>query len=122
MPKIFHVNWFRKGQDGKSGFLWPGFGENIRVLEWIFNRTDQTLASDIAHQTPIGFMPAIDKFNLNGLDIKQEQLEELFSVDKSFWLKEVDEIKQYFDENVTDSTPQEIYTQIHNLKERIEAL
>ncbi len=122
MPKIFHVNWFRKGSDGKSGFLWPGFGENIRVLEWIFNRTDSSISEETAVETPIGYMPSEKSLNLNGLDISDEQIRELFSINKSFWSKEVEEIQNYFDENVNDSTPPEIYKQIENFKERLNSM
>ena len=117
MPKIFHVNWFRKSNNGKGSFLWPGFGENIRVLEWIFDRTDEV--SGIEKETPIGYMPNPENLNLDGLGISEENILELFSLDKNFWLKECDEIKQYFDENVTESTPNEIFSQIEKLRERL---
>ena len=117
MPKIFHVNWFRKGNNGQGGFLWPGFGDNIRVLEWIFNRTENM--ENIANETPIGFMPKQEVLNLEGLDIKKEEIEELFSLDKNFWMKECDEIKAYFDQNVNESTPKAIYAQIEKLRERL---
>ena len=116
MPKIFHVNWFRKSEQG--GFLWPGFGENIRVLEWIFNRTDSR-DDRLAQKTPIGYIPAEGSLDLKGLDMKQEAVKELFSVDKDFWNKEHDAIKEYLDENVNDSTPEEIYKQLADLKRRL---
>lgn len=116
MPKIFHVNWFRKSEQG--GFLWPGFGENIRVLEWIFNRTDAQNAK-IAKATPIGYIPEDGSLNLKGLHMSEEAFKELFTIDKDFWLKEHDSIKTYLDENVNESTPEEIYKQLADLKKRI---
>lgn len=119
MPKIFHVNWFRKGEDGKKGFIWPGFGENIRVLEWIFNRTDAKDAS-MTQETPIGLTPLKDSINMKGLDLNAKDIDELFSIDKKFWTQEAELIKKYLDENVNDSTPKEIYKQLEDLKKRCE--
>ena len=84
LPKIFNVNWFRKGQNGQ-GFLWPGFGENIRVLDWIFRRCD---GDQIAVKSPIGFLPAENSINLDGLSEKVD-MEELFSTPVDFWNEEV---------------------------------
>lgn len=120
MPKIFHVNWFRKSNDGEGSFLWPGFGENIRVLEWIFKRTDNI--NDISRESPIGILPTLESFDVSGLDVTKEQLEELFSLNKDFWIEEANEIKSYFDEYVNDSTPPEIYEQIQKLMERVNAM
>lgn len=117
MPKIFHVNWFLKENNGQGKFLWPGFGENIRVLEWIFNRTDNN--AEIAHETPIGIVPNTSNFNVEGLDLKPEQVNEMFKIEKKFWVEEVAEIKKYFDEYVNESTPTEIYKQINDLAARI---
>jgi len=125
MPKIFHVNWFRKADDGKGKFLWPGFGENIRVLEWIFARTDENnnQSEKIARKTPIGLMPAEGCIDTTGLtDVSKADLDELFRLDKQFWLNEANQIKAYFDENVADSTPDEIYEQIEALQQRVAAM
>ena len=121
MPKIFHVNWFRKSNEGVGSFLWPGYGENIRVLEWVFNRTDLD-SERYAKKSPIGFVPAEGMLDLDGLDIKQEEFAELFKINKQFWLNEVDEIKKYLDENVNESTPNEIWKQLDGLKQRIDAM
>jgi phosphoenolpyruvate carboxykinase (GTP) len=121
LPKIFHVNWFRKSNDGEGSFLWPGFGENIRVLEWIFNRTEKKTTVD-ACNSPIGFLPYLKDINISNLNLNQEKLEELFKLDKNFWLTEADEIKQYFDEYVNDSTPPEVYDEINNLIKRIKKM
>jgi phosphoenolpyruvate carboxykinase (GTP) len=117
MPKIFHVNWFRKSNDGQGSFLWPGFGENIRVLEWIFKRTDND--DSIAVKTPLGYVPTLNSFDLEGLEIKKEELEELFSLDKNFLEQEAKEVKAYFDEYVNESTPPEMYKQIDLLLSRL---
>src|SRR5271156_6857314 len=80
LPKIFYVNWFRKDADGK--FLWPGYGENSRVLEWIFNRVmDKAPAVD----TPIGAVPTADAIDTTGLDVSSDQMEELLRVDTEGW-------------------------------------
>ena len=90
LPKIFHVNWFRKGADGK--FLWPGFGDNMRVLEWILMRCE---GSADAAETPIGFVPHTASLNLDGLDLLASAIEVLLDVDAAGWRKELDEIGAY---------------------------
>ena len=117
MPKIFHVNWFRKSNNGEGSFLWPGFGENIRVLEWIFNRTEGN--EKIARMSPIGFVPTKDAIDLEGLNLKQDEFDELFKLDKEFLTEEINQIQKYFDDNVNESTPKEIYNQINNFKQRV---
>jgi phosphoenolpyruvate carboxykinase (GTP) len=74
-PKIFHVNWFRRGADGK--FLWPGYGENVRVLKWILERVEGRGA---AEETPVGLVPTRNALTLDGLQISPETMEELLSV------------------------------------------
>lgn len=86
MPKIFQVNWFRKDENGK--FMWPGFGENIRVLEWIFNRVDN---SAVAKETPIGYVP--EKLNLENLKVN---FEKCISIDKQAYIKEIEGLEEYF--------------------------
>jgi phosphoenolpyruvate carboxykinase (GTP) len=83
--RIFHVNWFRTGDDGK--FLWPGFGENIRVLQWILERVEQTGG---ALSTPIGHVPTRDAFELGGLDIPKDRFAQLVSVEPRAWLAEAE--------------------------------
>lgn len=116
MPKIFHVNWFRKGSDGK--FLWPGYGENCRVMEWILQRVDD---HDCYRETPVGRIPAPGALNLNGL-ISPVNEKELFSIPKQFWLKEVDEIKQYYDNQLPRDLPAEIAKELQELKRRVEQM
>ncbi|MFC3652323.1 phosphoenolpyruvate carboxykinase (GTP) [Dyella humi] len=92
LPKIFHVNWFRKGKDGK--FLWPGFGENLRVLEWMIARVEGK-ARGI--ETPIGTVPAAGELKLDGLDLPRETLMELLDIDASGWQAELHAIGEYLD-------------------------
>jgi len=90
LPKIFHVNWFRKGADGR--FLWPGYGDNLRVLEWILGRcTGRSEARD----TPIGYVPRPGDLNLEGLDLSRSALAELLDVDVAGWLPEIEAIGEY---------------------------
>jgi phosphoenolpyruvate carboxykinase (GTP) len=92
LPKIFHVNWFRKGDDGK--FLWPGFGDNLRVLEWILKRVD---GKADAQETPIGNLPKASDLNVEGLGINAAQLDALLEVDADGWRNEIANIGAYFD-------------------------
>jgi phosphoenolpyruvate carboxykinase (GTP) len=92
LPKIFHVNWFRKGRDGK--FLWPGFGENLRVLEWMIARVEGK-ARGVA--TPIGTLPAAGELKLDGLDLPRETLAELIDIDHAGWQAELHAIGEYLD-------------------------
>ena len=93
LPKIFHVNWFRKGDDGK--FLWPRFGDNLRVLEWMINRVDGTAG---AVETPIGALPKLDEINLDGIPLSDDAREKLFGLDRDGWHAEFEGIGQYLDE------------------------
>jgi phosphoenolpyruvate carboxykinase (GTP) len=90
LPKIFHVNWFRKGQDGK--FLWPGFGDNLRVLEWMIARIKGAVAGT---ETPIGIVPAQNELRTAGLNIDKAKLDELLDVDHSGWQTELAAIGEY---------------------------
>ena len=80
-PKIFHVNWFRKDDEGN--FLWPGFGDNMRVLLWILDRCE---GKADAVESPIGLLPTTDDIDTTGLSISKEQLADLLSVDKKVWI------------------------------------
>lgn len=113
MPKIFNVNWFRKSS--KGGFIWPGFGENIRVLDWIFRRCDGE--KDIAVKSPIGFLPSENSISLDGLT-EEVDMKELFSTPTKFWTEEVAELRQYFSQQVGASLPSEIVEQLDQLEER----
>ncbi|NXO68855.1 PCKGC protein, partial [Phainopepla nitens] len=115
LPRIFHVNWFRKDSQGK--FLWPGFGENSRVLEWMFNRIEGKAS---AKPTAIGYIPTDAALNLKGLE--DVNLTELFDISKEFWEKEVEEIKQYFEVQVNADLPYEIEREVLALEMRIKQL
>ncbi len=90
-PKIFHVNWFRRGGDGK--FLWPGYGENVRVLKWILERVE---GKGAAEETPIGFVPTQNGLTLDGLSIPPETLRELFNVEPEDWEVDLADSREFF--------------------------
>lgn len=113
LPKIFYVNWFRKSPDGK--FLWPGFGENSRVLKWAFERTDGAAE---AVETPIGYLPAKDSLDTSGLELPQENIETLLRVGRDEWLGEIDGIKKYF-AGFGDKLPRELKEECDALEERL---
>jgi len=115
LPKIFYVNWFRKSPEGK--WLWPGFGENSRVLKWIFERVDGTAA---AEPTAIGNLPAADAIDLKGLDISAAEKQMLLSVDKEGWMKVVPEMKAHF-AKFGDRLPKELAAQLEALEARLKA-
>jgi phosphoenolpyruvate carboxykinase (GTP) len=91
LPKVFYVNWFRKTPDGK--WLWPGYGENSRVLKWIFERIEGT---GKAVETPIGYLPAPGAIDTSGLNISEKDMAELLKVDVNEWLTEVESIKKHY--------------------------
>ena len=93
LPKMFHVNWFRRDQDGK--FMWPGFGENMRVLSWVLDRVEGKVD---ARETPIGFLPNVDDIDIEGLDVSKETMEALLSVNAEQWQDEVAAIGEYLEE------------------------
>ncbi len=93
LPAIFHVNWFRKGGDGR--FLWPGFGDNLRVLEWMIDRVAGRAAG---RETPVGVVPSPAELRLDGLDIPRESLEELLTIDEAGWREELAAIGSYLQE------------------------
>ena len=113
LPKIFQVNWFRKGSDG--GFLWPGFGENSRVIDWIISRLEERSEPV---QSPIGLMPNISELNLEGLNFKEGELEALFEVDPESWLYEVRSIEEFFD-RFGEKLPQKLRGELIELEARL---
>ncbi|MDH5175679.1 MAG: phosphoenolpyruvate carboxykinase (GTP), partial [Gammaproteobacteria bacterium] len=92
LPKIFHVNWFRQDKDGK--FLWPGFGDNLRVLGWIIDRCEGRAQGK---DTPIGILPRPEDIDLKGLVLSNEVLQQLLDLDTSAWHVEIDDIGKYLD-------------------------
>ncbi len=113
LPRIYSVNWFRKDSDGK--FMWPGFGENSRVLEWIVNRLSGKAE---AVDTPIGRVPASGALNTVGLDITDAQLAELFAVNADSWLAETDLTQEYYAE-FGERVPAELNEQLQGLRDRL---
>ncbi|HZK01952.1 MAG TPA: phosphoenolpyruvate carboxykinase (GTP) [Anaerovoracaceae bacterium] len=113
LPKIFYVNWFRKDDEGK--WLWPGFGENSRVLKWIFERTS---GKGKAVKTPIGYLPAADAIDVEGLDICDDDMREILTVDKEEWLLEVDSIREHYS-TYGECLPEELLSQLDALEERL---
>jgi len=113
LPKIFHVNWFKKDQQGK--FIWPGFGDNVRVLKWIFSRVKQRVS---AEKTAIGLFPKKEDLDLVGLNLAQEELDQLLTVDPQQWLEEVGRIKSYF-AKFGEHLPNELSEELKQLSERL---
>jgi phosphoenolpyruvate carboxykinase (GTP) len=113
LPAIYQVNWFRRGADGR--FLWPGFGENSRVLEWIIRRLQGEAE---AVDTPIGRVPAPGSLNLSGLDVARQDLDELFAIDADAWLEEADLTAEFY-ELFGDRTPAALRGQLDALRERL---
>jgi phosphoenolpyruvate carboxykinase (GTP) len=114
-PAIFHVNWFRKGADGR--FLWPGYGDNLRVLLWIIERVQ---GRGKAAETPIGFLPTPDALNLEGLDVSPETMRELLRVDREAWVWETESLAALFGE-LGHHLPPELEAQRHALLRRLGA-
>ena len=114
LPRIYQVNWFRKGPDGS--FLWPGFGDNSRVLDWVVRRLEGEVG---AVETPIGNLPDPADLHLEGLDLSEEALAELFAVDAKPWLDEVALTETYF-EKFGDHVPPALRAQLDALRARLE--
>ena len=115
LPKIFYVNWFRKDSDGH--WLWPGFGDNSRVLKWIFERTS---GEGKAVKTPIGFMPTADALDVEGLNVTAHDMEELLKVNNDEWLAEVESIKEHYS-SYGSKLPAELSNQLAALEARLKA-
>jgi phosphoenolpyruvate carboxykinase (GTP) len=113
LPKIFYVNWFRKTADGK--WLWPGYGENSRVLKWIFERIEGT---GKAVETPIGYVPAPGAIDTSGLNVSDADMTELLKVDTNDWLKEVESIKKHYSQ-FGDRLPQGLKDELAALEQRL---
>jgi phosphoenolpyruvate carboxykinase (GTP) len=114
MPKIYYVNWFRKNEAGK--FMWPGFGENSRILKWVFERCNGTAD---AVETAIGNMPTLDGIDFSGLDMSEEDIAALLRVDTDGWLAELAGIEEYY-ATFGDHLPDELTHQVNALRERLE--
>jgi phosphoenolpyruvate carboxykinase (GTP) len=115
LPKVFYVNWFRRGDDGR--FLWPGFGENARVLKWIAERLDGRGA---AVETPIGHVPTPDALDLTGLDLEPADVQAALRVDKAEWEAELPQITEWF-EKFGDKLPTVLWSELDALRSRLQS-
>ena len=118
LPKMFYVNWFRRSEDG--GFLWPGFGENSRVLKWVIERLDDREPQERAgaSDTPIGFVPTVGSIDTEGLDIESRVLAELLSVDPESWRQEIPLIEEQFD-FIGERLPVALREELEELEKRL---
>lgn len=112
-PKIFNVNWFRTDENGK--FIWPGFGDNLRVLEWILARCENKVD---AREVPIGYVPYAKDINIEGLSITEDTVEDLLSVDKETWKEETKGIEEFYAQ-FGDRLPKELRTELETLKSKL---
>jgi len=112
-PQIFHVNWFRTDDEGH--FIWPGFGDNMRVLLWILDRVEGKVE---ANETAIGYVPRVDDINIEGLDITKETLSELLDVDVASWKEDIAGIREFY-ALVGDRVPTELYAELDALEARL---
>lgn len=115
-PKIFHVNWFRT--DDKGRFIWPGFGDNLRVINWILDRCENKVD---ARKTAIGFLPYKEDINLYGVELSEGELSEILSIDKDYWEDDVKSQREFFDK-FGDKLPQEISNQLNALEARLKEI
>jgi phosphoenolpyruvate carboxykinase (GTP) len=113
LPKIYYVNWFRRDDDGD--FLWPGYGENGRVLKWVVERLEGSAA---AAETPIGHVPTLEALDVDGLDLTRDQVESCLRVDEEEWQAEVPGITQWF-EKFGDKLPTLLWAELDGLKSRL---
>jgi phosphoenolpyruvate carboxykinase (GTP) len=113
LPRIFHVNWFRQDKNGK--FMWPGFGDNLRVLRWIADRCDGKVD---AVDTPIGKLPRTEDLDTSGLNLDDATLQTLLSVDPAAWRQEIESIGKYLDE-FKDRVPERLRTMQKEVAQRL---
>ena len=112
-PKIFNVNWFRLDDEGN--FIWPGFGDNLRVVEWILKRCSGEVD---AVETAIGYVPKAEDINLEGLDFSIDTLKSILEVKNDQWMKEAEGIEEFY-KKFGDKLPQELKDQLAGLKDRL---
>ena len=113
LPRIFYVNWFRKDQDGE--FLWPGFGDNSRVLKWVYQRCAEKVSGV---ETPIGVLPGEGELDLEGLDLGAGAIDTLTSVDVEGWLSEIPKIREFY-AGFGDQMPEDLVAELDALEERL---
>ena len=116
LPGVFHINWFR--QDDEGNFIWPGFGENLRVLRWIIDRVEGRVG---AHETPIGFLPNPEDIDMSGLDVSKDVMHDLTSIDIHQWQDEMDAIDEYFD-TFGDRIPAALREELAKVKAGLETV
>ncbi|MBQ9079220.1 MAG: phosphoenolpyruvate carboxykinase (GTP), partial [Ruminococcus sp.] len=116
-PKICNVNWFKKDENGN--FMWPGFGDNMRVLDWIIKRCDGTVEAD---ETAIGYLPKMGDINVSGIEdeVTPEIMEKLLAVDKNLWTQEIAEMRRYYDEDIAAKGGR-IPADLYSVLDKIEA-
>ncbi len=115
LPKIFYINWFRKDDNGE--FLWPGYGENIRVLKWIFYRTND---KDSAIKTPIGYLPKLDSIDISDMDFPIDNLKELLRIDSELWLEDAKDIREFYS-IFGKKLPNELLKEVKMLEDRLKS-
>ncbi|MFV0424584.1 MAG: phosphoenolpyruvate carboxykinase domain-containing protein, partial [Bacilli bacterium] len=115
-PKIFNVNWFRTDEDGN--FIWPGFGDNLRVLNWILDRCDNKVE---AIDSPIGLLPKIDDIDIEDLEISKETISELLNINKDSWANEILSIKEFY-AKFGETLPTDLNVQLNILEENIDKM
>ena len=113
LPRIFYVNWFRRDEDG--GFLWPGFGENSRVLKWVIERIEGQAA---AVETPIGHVPTPESLDVEGLDMTADELEQALAVNPEDWKAEIPQIEEWF-AKFGEQLPTQLRVELDGLKDRL---
>ena len=112
-PEIFHVNWFRTNEEGE--FIWPGFGDNFRVLEWMLKRCENNAE---ANEEPIGYLPKAEDINVEGLDLPVETLKSLLTIDSEAWLEDVNGINEFY-AKIGDTMPEELCEELKTLTENL---
>jgi phosphoenolpyruvate carboxykinase (GTP) len=113
LPKIYYVNWFRKNAEGK--FIWPGYGENSRVLKWIFERIDGTAS---AQKTPIGNLPTPESLDISGLKVNPVDFASILSVDLNGWRREAQDVREYY-RIFENKLPKPLADQLDQLEQRL---
>lgn len=112
-PKIFHVNWFRTNEEGQ--FIWPGFGDNFRVIEWMLKRCENKAD---ANEAPIGYLPKPEDINIEGLNLSADTLKSLLSIDTESWLADIKNIEEFY-AKIGDAIPQELIEELKRLADNL---
>ena len=112
-PRVFHVNWFRTDRHGK--FIWPGYRENLRILEWVFDRCNGTVG---AERSPIGYLPRATDIDMTGIKIQPHEMSELFKIDRCSWQEELKDIRKFF-KRFGRSLPSELWDEYRSILKRL---